>query len=289
MPQNLDRVGTFRGRVVDHAVSETKKSGLPQLVAKIEATEYFDEKPEEPENPGEWVDWSEYEMQTTAYLVLFGADGRPCLNLEQCQKAFGWDGESFASLNDMDLAGVRFQFRVEDETYDGQTRRKVVWIDDSDATPGQTIKKLDAKGLKALDGRYAGQLGGKAKAPAGKPPTAAPKSPAKAAAPTPAPAPEPESDTTVEPEAAPPKAPPKAKKAKAKTAASTPMTKDLAWESVMELKTEAVENDALAEAWTTSCDEVMGEDWDWNENPATAKQWTAIRDATLDKIPHIPF
>ena len=281
MPEIFDRVGTFRGRVMDHAVSETK-NGFPQLVAKIEAVEYFDPETEE------WGDWSEYEMQITAFLVLFASKG-PCLNYDQCQKAFGWGGESFASLNDMDLSGVRFQFRVEDETYDNQTRRKVVWIDASDATPGQTLKKLDAKGLQALDGRYAGQMGGKAKAPAGKPPTAAPKSPAKATAPTPAP--EPEADTTAEPpksEAAPPKAPPKGKGTKkSKPKGSTKMTKALAWKAVNEYKTKEVEDEALNEAWIASCEEVLGEDGD--EDTATAEQWTAIQDATLDKIPYVPF
>jgi len=40
MPQAFERAGTFRVKVLDHGVGTTSKNSYPQLVLKVEATEW---------------------------------------------------------------------------------------------------------------------------------------------------------------------------------------------------------------------------------------------------------
>ena len=91
----IDRPGTFRGRVTDHGVSETR-NGFPQWVATIQALEFYDASGEMTENhePG-YVAWGDFEQDMTAYLVLYTVDQKSetgwkeCLNAKQIKKVFG--------------------------------------------------------------------------------------------------------------------------------------------------------------------------------------------------------
>ena len=85
----VDRTGTFRGVVTDHAISVTT-NGFPQLMAGLQGHEYYDE------DEKVWVDWSEQgENEVTAYLVLFGGNDKETLTCKQVKKVFNWDGKSF--------------------------------------------------------------------------------------------------------------------------------------------------------------------------------------------------
>ena len=144
----IDRTGTFRGRIVDHGVSKST-GGYPQWIASLIASEYYDVEEQV------WVDWSEYDVnEITTYLVLFGGKGET-LNSQQVKKVTGWNGNSFAELNGLNLDEVGIQFRVEENTYEGKTSLQVAWIDEYDATPGRTVRKLNPDELTALDTQYA--------------------------------------------------------------------------------------------------------------------------------------
>jgi hypothetical protein len=302
MGQLIDRVGTFRGTILEHAVSTTK-NGFPQFVVKVQATEYYDEEGQA------WVPWSEYEAQITGFLVLFAE--KVCLNHEQVQKAVGWDGVSYAGLNDLDLKGKVVLFRVEENTYEGKTNIQMRWIDSADADPTRTLKKLDPAALKGLDAKFAVKKAAPAKAPV-KAPTPPPRAtPKPAADPTPA-ASEPATDGPSEQSTTPPVSepatpatsptapsgkpsePPKpparrGRPPKAKGPADglpTVCGKDDAWAKVVELKTDACTDDMLGEAWVNAAEAVAP---DIDEADITPDQWAVIRDRTLDKIPHIPF
>ena len=177
----IDREGTFRGIVVDRSVTESS-GGYPQFELQLKANEYYDEDDQE------WVNWSQVdEKDTTAWLILFDGKNRQTLSFKQIEKIFGWDGASFIDLNNIPFEGVELQFRVKKNIYEGNETYKVEWIDEHDASPGRTVRKLDADGLKALQAKYASKLKGKApaKAPSKTPSKAPPKAPKKNPAPAP--------------------------------------------------------------------------------------------------------
>lgn len=167
----IDRVGTFRGNIVESSFCLTK-NGFPQFVARFQADELYDSETEQ------WMNWSKYdEVEITGYFVLAGKDGNLSKNAEQLQKAVGWSGTSFAELDDADYSETKVQFRVKMDTYNNAPVLKVCWIDHADADPSTTLKKMDRAEIKTLDAKFAKALkafagGAKPKAvPAGKPAT----------------------------------------------------------------------------------------------------------------------
>ena len=259
MSSKIENTGTYRGVAIDHAVTESS-GGYPQLVLQLCATEYYDDE------TGEYIDVSDQGLEIYAYLVLFGGDGKATLNCSQVQKVFSWDGKSFTGLNELDISEMGLQFRVEENNYEGKTTNQVNWVDEFDAIPGRSMKKLDAKGIKELDAKFNAalkQLGG-AKAPAK--PKSAPAIPPKAAVTKKA--------TTKKAETAPPTAPPKAPSANVPSEAKT-CTKDEAWADCYEIKSARVSEDELIKVWGTAIRDV-GEGI--LEADLTPEQWAEVRE-----------
>lgn len=276
----IDRVGAFRGTPMEWAVSETKEKKFPQFVVRLAAKEFYDETGELTGGEPGWVDWTPYDMSITAYLVLFNDKG-PLLNFEQLQKALGWDGSSFSALAEGNWAESNVLFRVEENTYNGETKNQVNWIDAPDAPVTRSLTSLDPAKLKDLDGKFAGMLNGKAKpapASAPKPAVAAPK-PAAASKPAATPAAKPA------PAPAAPKATAKPP-AVAKPAASAECSKEDAWTVLMTKKESTVTDDAVAEAWLEACTAVGGEK---SEDDFTNTDWAGVRDHAANKLNIIPF
>lgn len=280
----IDREGTFRGHALELAVNTTK-NGFPQLVIKFAADELHDEETRE------WEPWAEYEQEIIGYFVLFGAKGK-CLNFEQVQKAFGWDGVSFAGLDQLEgLDNIVLQLRVEWDEYDGVKNLKAVWIDAADAVPGGAgLRKIDTTVLKAMDVQYAGQMGTKKitpkKAPKGKPTAPPKKGKPKPKVEEPTPEPDLVDDSPI---ATSPPAPRARRSKKKETGSGLPdsCTREEAWGKVCELKMASVTDDQLSEAWVATVDTIAGEDTDPND--VTPEQWAEIRNNVLDAIPSIPF
>lgn len=273
MASEIDREGAWRGHFVESGVGTTK-NGFPQFVGRLVADQRFVDSADEMKTfnltePG-WVDWSGYEQDILAKLVLFGKDkttGEPkeIFHTESLRNAFGWDGASFASLATTNWSDKPVTFWTNWNEYEGKTSLQVSGIDVGDASPNRSMRTLDADGLKDLDSRFGSLL--KASKPivvsapakgavAGKP-VVAPKPPTKpvvpaAASPTPTVA-APVSPTQP-PKNAPSKAPPKT--APPKTPAAdllgdgepTGMTYGAAWEYVLANKGDATD-DACAEKW----------------------------------------
>lgn len=151
----MNALGCFRGEILDGGVSKSP-GGWPQLVLKVTADEMYDE------GAREWLPWEDFEWSAAevnnrtivTYLVLFGKDGAT-LNCDQVRKITGWgENESFTVLAARNLTGVKIQWRNEEDTWEGNTKVKVVWVDVYDAVPGGSIRKLDAKDLSALDAKF---------------------------------------------------------------------------------------------------------------------------------------
>ena len=171
--KQVDREATFRGNIVNHAVSLTKNE-YPQWVAELKAIEIWDD------DDKVWVDWTDVEENgAIAYLVLFGGKGET-LTCTQVKKATGWDGLSFTGLNELDLSETIIQFRMEYNTYNDKTTLQVAWIDEENAEPGTAIRTLKPDEMKALDAKFK-QFMTKA-APATAPAVGKPKAPGKVTA-----------------------------------------------------------------------------------------------------------
>ena len=247
---NISQPGTYRGVVVDRGLSESS-GGCTQLEVTLQATEVYDEKGQV------WTPFSYEDSEAQAYINLITkAEKGNAINLRQVVRAFGWDGMSWATLNDSnnDLA-KQIQWRMGIETYEGVDRCKVQAIDAYDAAPGRKVERLDAAKVRALDAKYAAILKSIGGGP--KPKTAAPAAP-KPAQGTSAPneaAAEPAKPKRGRPPA--PKAPP----------AGKPMDQGAAWESVYGTGNKAGKSDMeITNAWTAVVheiggDEAVGADW----------------------------
>jgi len=152
--ERVSQTGTFKCKAADWGVSLTQKSEIPQFVFQANLTAIYDF------DSGEWQDYSEYEENTMAFLCLFNKGGEPIRNMEQVMLVFGWDGNSFAGLSGGDYTDLEFQIRIEDNDpeYTEKNPFQVAWIDVADATPGGSIRKLDADALNALHNKFACKL-----------------------------------------------------------------------------------------------------------------------------------
>jgi len=163
----VDRAATFRGNVVSGGVSLTK-NGFPQLILQLCADEIYDA------DEDVWVDWSDTEFrEQTSYLTLYGSKGET-FHAAQIKKVFGWSGTSFRELDGIDFSAVKVQFRVESRVYNEKTKLEVNWIDEYDAVPGKSIKKLEDAELRQLDAKFSQFL---TKAAPAKAPAKAPNEP----------------------------------------------------------------------------------------------------------------
>jgi hypothetical protein len=272
----IDRPGTFRGKPLEWGVSETK-NGFPQFVVRFQATEFYDEE------AGAYMPWAEYDQEATAFLVLFTKKDEQwveLLNAAQVKKVFGWDGLTFESLANGKYEGLTVLFRVEPNTYNGQTTLKVTWIDTADSNPTKTLTKYDSSKLAAMTQAMSGAL---------KPSTQAP-APAKAPAKAPARGPgRPPKSTLPASQAAPAGAkpgapstatPPRVSPAPAPAAPSgnpppvNPViwTQETAWNAVNEMKSKDVTDEKLAEVWVAEGGKIGK-----TEDKFTSADWEAVK------------
>lgn len=298
----IDRPGAFRGLPLEWVVN-TSRNGYPQFVVRLQATEHYDEESQT------WMPWVQYDMEITAYLILFYEKGGkmvPCFQHENCERAFGWaEPFAFSALHDGDWSNTTILFRVEDSEYQGTHKLKVVSIDAHNGDPlrgGGNIQPLEPGKLAALDAdpRYKRTS---SKAPPKRVAPGFPTPPPKAAAPDPTPvsgaaetsataAPPAEAEPGTTPPAAPPspnQPKPKTKPKKSKSKAESKpgeMTKIEAWGKVHEFKTAEVTDDDVTKAWLASVKKVCP---DKQEPDITPAEWATICGETLDQIDYIPF
>lgn len=269
----VDRVATFRGKVIDWGVS-TSSGGFPQFVLSLVATEIYDAEEQK------WVDWSEYDVnEITAYCILFGSKGET-LTFNQVKKVFNWNGADFQVLSEGDYSEVGIQFRVVEDTYEEKTRLKVEWIDEFDAEPGRTVKKLNSDELRQLTAKYAQLLKGSAKsaapakAPAktkpgtvtvkGKKPTS-PKGPVKKVT----------KKTNPDVSTSPPGDPPLQAPVASTGEVVGSCTKQEAWDEVVGLRRDNVTDKVLSETWVDTIKEVTGSP---EQDNVTDEQWFLVKE-----------
>lgn len=262
----INEVATYRGIVTDRAVGITT-NGYPQFVVQLKAEEIYDNETQE------WVDWSGAdENEITAYLCLFDGKDNETLSCKQIKKVFGWDGKSFIELNEIDISETKVQFRVVERTYNEKTSLQVEWIDEYDAQPGRSVRKLDTGDLKTLQAKYNPVL----KATSGgvtpaKAPKSLPKVPAKRIIST---TKIPVVNSSVESKDEPTKD------------SNNQCTKQEAWDECVTRKAVSVQDKQLTEAWLNAITEIAPKKTD---EKITPKEWfqimTIVLEATADDIP----
>jgi len=243
----------------------------------------------------------------------------PTINHTQVMKVFGWDGRSFQVLANEDYSETKGQVRINenDPEYAERNPFQVAFIDVFDADPSSQLRKLDPAGLKKLDAEMAmllqssGAAPVAATVPAKK--TTRPKAPAKAPVAEPEPEPavqeEPEPEVVTPPTPAEKKAalkakserllkaggktttgpkppmrptPPVAKTEATETAESGGLTKQQAYEFVIEMKADECTDEQLSASWNASINDVAGEAT--VDEDVTDAQWRLIANKTLDEV-----
>lgn len=284
----LDSVGVYRGKVLESSLGITKKSGLPQWVARLSALEkYVEEKSEiehfEMDGPG-WVDWSDFGEDIMAFLVLFKSSEQfdeetSLLNYEQLQIATGWDGTEFDSLNDDSFVDKTIQFRVEENEYDGKVSLQVNWVDEAEANPARELKKLDTDKLKDLNSKLKISKKSKPSKPSSAKPAAKPKAaPAKDEKKAPPKAKAKEEPKTEEPEETQEEI--EETVDEGSNDRPTECSQVEAWEYVVENKGDN-DDSAVEEAWIAACGEI-GKDKD--EDDFTDGDWAKVRNIVIKDL-----
>lgn len=260
----INTVGYFKGFIVDGGLGQSS-GGLPQEVWALKATEVYDEEGQE------YLPVDDEHDEITAYLILMSYKDKETKTAQQVKKITGWDGASYIDLTAMDLTDMLLSFRVEENTYEGNTTLQVSWVAEPDASPTRTVQKISKEDAQALQARYASILAstkapvkaasakGKGKTPAktsaGKRPLAKPKAPAKPRAPRKRAAPKPSKVTVGK------------------------CTADDAYNACYELKRDDVTDEALNDLWRTAVAAV-------NEDEAkiTEEQWYEIKEGLLKHV-----
>lgn len=174
-----DRPGDYRGIIVDYGVKDFD-GGSVAIAVTARLDEYRD-----PET-GEWTDWSPYDIEAEGMIFVIKKDGQPNESqVEALVKHANWPG-TLESAADKTWEPTQCQFSVEEDTYKGNTRFRISWINDWDSVGGgafaspEKVKQLanqhGAK-LRALAGSFKRNTtapASKAPAPSAPPPKKAP-------------------------------------------------------------------------------------------------------------------
>ena len=147
----INQTGYFKGHILDGALGQST-GGFPQEVLALKATEVYDNENQE------YLPVDDEHDEITAYLILISSKDKETKSAQQLKKIIDWDGASFVDLHGMDLADIPLSFRVEENTYEGNTTLQVQWVAEPDATPGRTVSKITKEDAQALQARYAGIL-----------------------------------------------------------------------------------------------------------------------------------
>lgn len=274
----IDKVGTFLGYAPIHGV-DTTKNGYPQLILQCEASHYYDEDVED------YVEITDQELR--AFLVLYGKEGKPLRNCEQAKKVFNWDGLSFQALAEMDISEIRFLFRVEENTYEGNTTLQISWIDVDTASPTRQISSLDTKDLQKLDAQFGlAKVGKKTekKKPTGKP--APPKASTKKKDTKKKVGTQTATETVASSPPAPtPKATPEELAATTPEAKTGSTIREDAWAYIEEQIPEAaLSTEDRATAWNEAIEKIHGGP---DDNTLTGEEWFQVQELITNE--YIPF
>jgi len=157
MPNLVDREGTFRGRIVDYGLGETR-NGAVRLSIKAELDECWSKDEDNPEDEGAWEDWRVYNVEAYGDLILVKTNGESNnTQVTALARHAGWDGR-IESIADKTWKPWASQFSVEPNTYEGRTTYRIAFVNGWDDKPGGTMKSVSADDARKLAAKYGGKL-----------------------------------------------------------------------------------------------------------------------------------
>lgn len=175
MTTELDRAGTFRGRIVEYGLVEVE-SGAKAISLVAEIDDAWDQE------MSQWADWREYRVVARGAVWVIKKDGT--LNqraVESLIQQAGWNGDLVAVVNG-EWTPKPCQFEIKAEAPSEKNKRtetayRIAWLNAYDRVPGAVgnVTPERAKELQAQYGASFRALAGNAvrnapAAPAGKPP-----------------------------------------------------------------------------------------------------------------------
>ncbi len=143
----VDRAGTFRAEIFEYGLDE-KDSGSVALSVKATLTEMWNQE------TGEWESWEQYSQEAMGDIYIIKKDKTPNVKaIESVVKCAGWDGRC-QSIADKSWEPTPCQVSVKENTYEGNTRYRIEFINEFDRVPGGNVGNVDADKAKALDTQF---------------------------------------------------------------------------------------------------------------------------------------
>ena len=158
--QACDRAGQFRAIITDYGLTESK-DGAVGISVKATLTEWFDLTSDNDDGTrGSWLPWESYQMEAEGVLWIVGKNEKGNkineLQVTALINHAGWDG-NIASISGKTWQPTKCQIAIEEETYKGETRRRISFVNDYDRNPLGMGTVSSAKAAE-LQNRFGSQL-----------------------------------------------------------------------------------------------------------------------------------
>ena len=147
----IDRIGTFRGAIIEYGLNKGDRSESVGVALKIAIHDIWDD------GAKQWLDWRQYQLEAEGTVWVVKADGtlnQAAINsLIDCAD---WDGK-FVSIKEATWKPTLVQFNVVTDTYKDQTRFRIGFLDRYERIPG-SMGNVDSAKAKDLDDKYGSML-----------------------------------------------------------------------------------------------------------------------------------
>lgn len=157
MSLQVDRDGTFRAEIIGYGIKEMD-SGAVSIAVQVQLLEWWGA--DQGGDP-QWFDFAANNMEAEGdFWIVSGRDKGNKVN-EHAAKTLmenaGWDGV-FDSIQNKTWEPTRCQVVVKSEVYNGQSRRKIAFLNDWNKTPGSNLSNVTPDKVKELSARFGSQF-----------------------------------------------------------------------------------------------------------------------------------
>ena len=151
MPNPVDRAGTFRGNIVEYGLKEVE-SGSVAVTLRVYLTAFWDDVNKT------WMEWHEYDQEAHGDIWIVKKDKTLNQNaVNSLIRNAGWDGD-IESVQNNKWQPTPVQVVVVEDTYNGETRLKISFINDHDRTPGGLGANMTPEKAKQLQMQFGSSL-----------------------------------------------------------------------------------------------------------------------------------
>lgn len=151
MANPVDRAGTFRGNINEYGLKEAE-SGSVAVTIRVYLTEYWDDVNKT------WMEWHEYDQEANGDIWIVKKD--KTLNqfaADSLIKNAAWDGD-IESIQNSKWHPTPIQVVVKEDTYNGETRLKIAFVNEHGRTPGGLGANMSPEKAKQLQAQFGASL-----------------------------------------------------------------------------------------------------------------------------------